>query len=352
METDGYTTLKVGVAGENKSKKCWKVLTIAGIILGISALVVSLSALTLVILQMQVSKNSHILHEREINDTTLPLKTQEEEMKQVSKLLFETEVKKNRNTRQAGCTSSFDSTLSVKPTAHITARGRGNKIFNFTDTKIEIISAGWSCSTFRKGHTLGGMSYNTKTGFLKVPVEGIYFIYSQVLVQVQEPVSIQTYPEPVKMGHRTVICKCENEEMLDDSCSCFSSEEDQHVMNDVRSYPYMESYSHFNGIGGSNYHGGLFKLTANSYISIIPHFPEMNTPRTTITVEYIKSFFGGFFVSPLSPVPPTQCECNFTNNVFTNNNSTNVTSTYNDSTNVTSTYNNSTNGTSTNDTLH
>ena len=84
METDGYTTLKVGVAGENKSKKCWKVLTIAGIILGISAIVVSLSALTLVILQMQVSKNSHILHEREISDTTLPLKTQEEEMKQVN----------------------------------------------------------------------------------------------------------------------------------------------------------------------------------------------------------------------------------------------------------------------------
>ena len=137
------------------------------------------------------------------------------------------------------------------------------------------------------------MSYDRESGFLQVPVDGIYFVYSQVLMETDSE-------EPVQYGHSTVSCTC------DEDCTC-------HEMATVNGRElsvyrngdeYMTSFTR--GSGGTNYHGGLFSLSNNSYIAIVGHYNELGN-IDHINLGSSEAFFGAYLIS--SHVQPM---CNYT----------------------------------------
>ena len=156
----------------------------------------------------------------------------------------------------------------------------------FTDivfeTYIPVLSANLSCDSGRNGHVVGGMKYNEASGFLQVPTDGIYFIYSQILISTDDS-------SASKLGHMTVKCSCE------DICNCYDIQ--NYVSYNDDTFNIMNSYS---GSAGSNYHGGLFHLKAGSYVGVIAVKPKSGS--INMVAENSKSFFGGYFVTGLSPI--------------------------------------------------
>lgn len=144
-------------------------------------------------------------------------------------------------------------------------------------------------------HVLGGMKYNTQNGFIKIPTDGMYYVYSQILMNISSPDSNR----PTKLGHITVKCTCEDETQLDGYCYCYSMQDSIPYNDDnenlMRSYSWDKESS-----GGSTYHGGLFHLTANSYIGIVPVIPDKGSPQLSILATTIDSFFGAFYVTGLT----------------------------------------------------
>ena len=133
-------------------------------------------------------------------------------------------------------------------------------------------------------------------GFLKVPFDGVYFIYSQVASELKNYSDAQNSANRIVIGHSTMICKC-SEDGQPNSCRCSTGNEDN-PLSDIRNKAYMRSTSEGTGIyKGSNFHGGLFHLEANSYISIVPFVTSHSNPKTTIIGKNINSFFGAFLVS-------------------------------------------------------
>lgn len=144
------------------------------------------------------------------------------------------------------------------------------------------------------------MKYNDENGFLKVPVEGIYFIYSQILMNVSSPDSSR----PIKLGHMTVHCTCDDRSQLSDDCYCYSMQNTLPYNDDAEGL--MRSYSwNMESSGGSTYHGGLFHLTANSYIAIVPVIPDRGNPQLSVIAQTTDSFFGAFYVTGLNPPSPS-----------------------------------------------
>ena len=173
-------------------------------------------------------------------------------------------------------------------------------------TKVQILSAGWTCDSTYKGHILGGMQYNSVNGFLKVPVKGIYFVYSQVLLNISSPNTVPNTNgavyEPVKLGHSTVSCQCNNEKKIIFPCFC-AKLQGGITYNNFKAKSMMESYSWYHGLGGTSYQGALFELDANSYIAVVPKVPDIGSPKFNIQATNINSFFGAFFVTGLTPPP-------------------------------------------------
>ncbi len=132
-------------------------------------------------------------------------------------------------------------------------------------------------------------------GFLKVPSDGIYFIYSQVSSKVENISTANN--KVVEIGHNTMICQCEDAEELDGSCGCFTEETPSKKFSPSHN-TYMRAGSEgFGNIAGSSFHGGLFYLTANSYISITPLVTKLDNPETKVIADFGNSFFGAFLVS-------------------------------------------------------
>ena len=163
----------------------------------------------------------------------------------------------------------------------------------FFQTLRQILSAGWSCDEGRNGHVLGGMKYNSVNGFLKVPVEGIYFVYSQILLNITSHDGSST-----KLGHMTVKCSCGDES----NCYCYSMEKNLAYTDDM-DQDFMRSYTTWNkgSLGGSKYQGGLFHLTAGDYIAVVPVIQDDsdNDPNLSIIAETVDSFFGAHYVTGL-----------------------------------------------------
>lgn len=170
-----------------------------------------------------------------------------------------------------------------------------------TDNQVEIVSDEWLCNNkYTRAHVAGGMTFID--GFLKVPYDGVYFIYSQVSMEVKNSTQNDSKP-PVVMGHNTMICECSDKEELDKSCKCYTEESNsQKQLSSLKNRLYLQSESQSIGaIKGTHFHGGLFHLTANSYISIVPVISkdsiDNDSASTKVYARFVNSFYGAFLVS-------------------------------------------------------
>lgn len=149
----------------------------------------------------------------------------------------------------------------------------------------QVLSARWECSNFVSGHVKGGMSYNRNSGFLRIPVAGTYFVYSQVLMWTNSS-------GPVQYGHSTVTCSCTG----DCSCHAVANVAGVGELSTYRSgREYLTSFSSGTS-GGTNYHGGLFHLDDNSYFAVVSHYRDVGD-----IAHSAKAFMGAYLVSPDTP---------------------------------------------------
>ena len=148
-----------------------------------------------------------------------------------------------------------------------------------------IISVGWTCGATHPRVTLpayvrGGMIFNRSIGALVVPVEGIYFVYSQVHINVSNPT------ESVPTGTQMFICE-------EEFC---------------RATPYLVSRALTDVTYGPYYHGGLFHLNANSTIKVAAWYDSTVGRRVDPHAESIayqayfqNTFFGAYLVEEIAP---------------------------------------------------
>ena len=156
-----------------------------------------------------------------------------------------------------------------------------------------VLTSGWSCMN-ANAYLKGGMSYNATTGFLTVPVDGPYFIYSQIMVNTTEP-----------LGHVTVFC----EPKKSSDCEGLSG-----VITSSMIKILTRSKQPGNQDFASNYQGAVKFLKAGSQLALIP--PLDYSGEYTYFAEQTQAYFGAFLVSHLpsqaqnatSPSLPTSCK--------------------------------------------
>ena len=152
-----------------------------------------------------------------------------------------------------------------------------------------VLSAKWSCDDSASGLIKGGMSYNPTTGFLRVPVDGAYFLYSQIIVR----------NTTQALGHSTVLCKCAGK------ASCVCTTDDSSSISKTSSaevQEFMQSLQSGTDDVSSNYHGGIRYLKAGDQIALIP--PVQYSGSYTYLKQQTKAFFGAFLVSKLPEKKP------------------------------------------------
>ena len=126
------------------------------------------------------------------------------------------------------------------------------------------------------------MVFLRETGELVVPVEGIYFVYSQVHVEVTNSTS-----NLVLVGIQTIMCPQQG------SCRPTTS-----MLSEALTDPTTEPF----------YHGGLFHLTANSTISIATFGRVNGTHVNSLAYKtyFANTFMGAFLVEEFSEEPPVE----------------------------------------------
>ncbi len=137
-----------------------------------------------------------------------------------------------------------------------------------------IISSGWTCGARHiQGHVRGGMTFDRQRGALIVPVEGIYFVYSQVHINMTHA------PDNVFSGHQTMICEG----------SCYPT-------------AYLVSRGLTDITIGAYYHGGLFHLSAGSKITVVAWYDrDIRAANGSIAYQatFPNTFFGAFLVEEI-----------------------------------------------------
>lgn len=120
------------------------------------------------------------------------------------------------------------------------------------------------------------MIFDRDIGAIIVPVEGIYFVYSQVHINISNPQDV------VLSGTQTFIC--ENQRGCRTTRYLVSQ-----ALTDVTYEPF--------------YHGGLFHLNANSTIKIAAWYDQSvgggddsRADSVAYTAYFSDSFFGAFLV--------------------------------------------------------
>ena len=117
------------------------------------------------------------------------------------------------------------------------------------------------------------MIFDRDIGALVVPVEGIYFVYSQVHVNVSNPSGV------LLIGTQTFICE-------ESRC---------------RSTAYLVSQALTDVTYGPFYHGGLFHLNANSTIKIAAWFDaSASAGSLAYSAHFTNTFFGAYLVEEIS----------------------------------------------------
>ena len=145
------------------------------------------------------------------------------------------------------------------------------------------ITVGWSCGstiispTSFPGYVRGGMVFDQDTGELIVPVKGIYFVYSQVHVEVGNSSSL------VLAGTQTIICPQQGR------CRPTTSMLTE-VLTDVTTEPF--------------YHGGLFQLSANSTVRIAAFGRVNGTHVDSLAYKtyFASTFMGAFLVEEIEEI--------------------------------------------------
>ena len=153
-----------------------------------------------------------------------------------------------------------------------------------------VLSAKWSCDDSASGSIKGGMSYDSATGFLKVPVDGAYFLYSQIIVR----------GTTQALGHSTVLCKCEGK--ADCMCTTDDSSSSVSKTSSAEVQEFMQGLQSGTTDVSSNYHGGIRHLKAGDQIALIP--PVQYSGSYTYLKQQTKAFFGAFLVSKLPEKEP------------------------------------------------
>ena len=144
------------------------------------------------------------------------------------------------------------------------------------------ITVGWSCGLTIPmpfpGYVSGGMVFNRTTGELIVPVKGVYFIYSQVHMEVTNTSNLMC------AGTQTIICPQQG------SCRPTISMLSE-VLTDLTSEPF--------------YHGGLFRLNANSTIRIAAFGRVNGTHVSSLAYKtyFANTFMGAFLVQEIEESP-------------------------------------------------
>jgi hypothetical protein len=269
-------------------KQTWlKVAVSAALVMSIAAVLVSVSVL---------AATMWMVKEREAHWELVNPTTQQENdiLNKVADALYNMEYNGSIvATRSApACDSTYNQSLNVKPSGHIVGKSYGKeevafKTINsfFSLTHIPILSADWSCESDSNGHVNGGIDYNPKTGFMYIPADGHYFIYSQVSATLSSPSTA-----PVELGHMAVRCACTGD------CNCYQLLDDAHyVAGD--SHNIMKSFSQSDGLGSTNYHGGVFHLKAGTYIGVVPIYPMLSSDEMYTVATSLESFFGIFMVN-------------------------------------------------------
>ena len=130
------------------------------------------------------------------------------------------------------------------------------------------------------GYVRGGMIFDRDIGALVVPVEGVYFVYSQVHVNVSNPNQV------LVTGTQTMICETER----------------------CRSTSYILSQALTDDTYGPFYHGGLFYLNANSTIKIAAWYDptigrrvDPHAESLAYTSHFTNTFFGAYLVEEVDP---------------------------------------------------
>ena len=118
------------------------------------------------------------------------------------------------------------------------------------------------------------MVFDRDEGTLKVPVEGVYFVYSQVHVSARNMTGAV-----VLLGTQTLIC------------------EHSHC----RETTYMLSRGSTDEGDGPFYHGGLFQLNANSTIKIAAFGKADNSHIGSLAYEtyFANTFMGAYLVEEI-----------------------------------------------------
>ena len=138
-----------------------------------------------------------------------------------------------------------------------------------------VVSKKWFCdSKFASAHTLGGMHFDRLTGYLTVPVTGVYFVYSQLHLVVRGDVDTER-----TLKHRTVF-----------SCN-------YNLHPEIK----MESLSSFNTSGGlqPTYQGGVFRLNAGQCIGVTVGYGSAISDLSNYMIKshLTRSFMGAYLVS-------------------------------------------------------
>lgn len=109
----------------------------------------------------------------------------------------------------------------------------------------------WLCGSEsgNQGMVHGGMVFHRFTGFLELPVAGVYYVYHQV--------TFRPSTKELRLGRiRLVSC------IPGEDCSYLTSSED----ND----PYMQMESDLKGkYGSSKFQGGMFHFPAGAQVAIL-----------------------------------------------------------------------------------
>ena len=159
-------------------------------------------------------------------------------------------------------------------------------LFYTEKNKYPVLTKEWSCAKHSNGYIKGGMLYNRQTGFLTVPVDGAYFVYSLITVNTTQP-----------LGHVTFFCSCIESSSPD--CDCLS---DNDTITSSKVKEIMSSNQPANQDFSSNYHGCVKDLKAGAQLAIIP--PLFYSGEYTYFAERTQAYFGAFLVSQL----PTQAQ--------------------------------------------
>lgn len=265
----------------DSSKMLYSSLLLASLLLSTMALTMS----TLVCMRISFPDKERVNHSGGMSQTTAhPGGTTPMDALIVS---HGEHVELGRSIQTEICNSTVNST--ILPSAHIICSLRNSRdpVSIPAPARQVILSKNWACNKDQiprqaGGFVQGGMSYNKDTGYLLLPVDGIYFIYSQVMFSAKNASNGQT----IMMGHRTVVCR-------PDSSSCGPTT----ALLETMSYPAIATDK---STLDSYYHGGLLNAVAGTQIALAGWYDNnLQNGNLLIDTHWSHSYMGAFLVQSL-----------------------------------------------------